>query len=190
MKFLIALLLLAPLAGCYGTVNSTLHIPAGSHSYGMARSVNGDVRVGEGARFSGASTVNGDIRVGRNCEVENDLKSVNGSVACGEKTLIGGTISTVNGRIELDRTRVEGNLTTYNGEIHLTGARVAGDIVIKSPDNRGDGEAVAPLVVDLSQGAEVLGGIRIGRHARDVEVRLSADSVIHGDLGRARVVRR
>jgi hypothetical protein len=190
MKPIIPCLFLAPLVGCFGTINESIHVPAGAHSSRLVRSVNGDVRVGEGARVSGASTVNGSILVGRDCEVVNDLKSVNGAVACGEKTQVGGTISTVNGRIDLQGTQVAGNLTTYNGDMRLVGARVSGDIQILSPTHRGDGDTVEPVVVELSQGAEVLGGIRIGKEARDVEVRLSADSVIRGDLGRARVVRR
>lgn len=52
------------------------------------------------------------------------------------------------------------------------------------------GDTVEPAVVDLTQGAEALGRIRIGREAREVEPRLSADRVVRGDVGRARAVRR
>jgi len=151
-----AVCMLLPLClalGCSGTVNRSISVPAGASVTKVCRSVNGHVRLGQGASARGASTVNGSIDLGPDCAIGEDLLSVNGDITCGAGTRIRGSVSTVNGGILLDRAAVEGNVTTYNGRLRLVGTKVVGDLVIKKPDHRGGDGPGRSLVVVLEDGA-------------------------------------
>ncbi len=141
---LLVLLLAVPALG--GTVNKSVKIDAGSTSSGASsvngsisvgedavvtgnlKTVNGTIRVDEGATIEKASTVNGGVRVSDNVKCES-LSTVNGSVKVGAGAEVDGGLSAVNGRIMIKKgSGVADDVTNVNGQIELTGARVDGNI--------------------------------------------------------------
>jgi len=141
---LLLLLMAVPALGA--TVNKSVKIEAGSNSSGASsvngsisvgedavvtgnlKTVNGTIRVDEGATIEKASTVNGGVRVSDkvNCE---SLSTVNGSVKVGEGATVDGGLSAVNGRIVINSgSGVADDVSNVNGQIELTGAEVGGNV--------------------------------------------------------------
>jgi len=141
---LLILLMAVPALGA--TVNKSVKIEAGSNSSGASsvngsisvgedavvtgnlKTVNGTIRVDEGATIEKASTVNGGVRVSDkvNCE---SLSTVNGSVKVGEGATVDGGLSAVNGRIVINSgSGVADDVSNVNGQIELTGAEVGGNV--------------------------------------------------------------
>jgi len=141
---LLVLLLAVPALGA--TVNKSVKIAPGSEASGASsvngsisvgedavvtgnlKTVNGTIRVDEGASIEKASTVNGGVRVSDRVKCES-LSTVNGSVKVGESATVDGGLSAVNGRIMIrNGSGVADDVTNVNGEIELTGAEVGGNI--------------------------------------------------------------
>jgi hypothetical protein len=181
-------LALALTLACVGTINTSINLPPGSRDSGAQRSVNGNIRLGQGGSAGALSTVNGSIIVESDGVIDGDLLSVNGNVACDPRTRVTGSVRTVNGRIELSQTQVMGDVSTYFGDIDLAGARIAGDLVILKPDHRGDGSRGRTTLIRLSQGTEIRGRIRIEDENHVAEVTMSPDCKVVGGLGRAKVL--
>ena len=141
---LLVLLLAVPALGA--TVNKSVKIAPGSEASGASsvngsisvgedavvtgnlKTVNGTIRVDDGAKIEKASTVNGGVRVSDRVRCES-LSTVNGSVKVGEGATVDGGLSAVNGRIMIrNGSGVADDVTNVNGEIELTGAEVGGNI--------------------------------------------------------------
>ena len=113
---LLMLLLAAPAMA--GTVNKSIKIGAGEQSSGASsvngsisvgeeavvtgnlKTVNGTIRVDDGATIEKASTVNGSVRIGERVKAES-LETVNGSIRLGSGCTVAGGIGAVDGRITL-----------------------------------------------------------------------------------------
>jgi DUF4097 and DUF4098 domain-containing protein YvlB len=81
------------------TINKSVKIEAGAES-GGASSVNGSISVGEDAVVTGnVKTVNGTIRVDQGASIE-DASTVNGAVRLAEGVK-SGSLSTVNGSVKV-----------------------------------------------------------------------------------------
>jgi predicted small secreted protein len=91
------------LAGCNTSVNEDIEVAVGDRPAGSSMTVNGDVNVAPGARAADSSfrTVNGEIRLGDGAEVS-DCATVNGTVDVGEGVR-SGDLETVNGNLRLGR---------------------------------------------------------------------------------------
>lgn len=165
--------------GGLSSVNEGIAIASGSRVSGHCRSVNGSIRLEDHCKAEGLSTVNGDIRVDADCELRGEVESVNGAVRLGPRTRLEGCIATVNGRIDLEEAQVSHELRTVNGNIRLRGSRVGGDILIKGKQK---GNSHGTLVIELSEGSELKGGIRLEDPQRRVEVRCDSSSRIHGEV--------
>lgn len=143
---LVATVMLA--AGCDATINRDIEVPAGATEASDAATVNGSIRVGDGAQVGGANfrTVNGSILVGSNARVDGcatvngrvdvgpnsetgTLQTVNGGIRVGTAARVGGDVEVVNGEIRLDQgVAVEGDVGTVNGDLELRGVEVAGNV--------------------------------------------------------------
>ncbi len=171
--FTIALLILLMAVPAMGaTVNKSIKIEAGGEASGATsvngsisvgekaivtgnvKTVNGTIRVDEGASIEKASTVNGGIRIAEGVECES-LSTVNGSVKVAEKVAVDGAIEAVNGRITVDNgSTVSKGVSNVNGQIELAGAEVGGDLQTVNGDiDLEDGAVVrGDLVVEKSSG--------------------------------------
>ena len=165
---------------------------------GVVKTVNGSVRIDDGARIEVASTVNGRISVGDNVHSE-DLKTVNGAIRVGSAVTVDGSIQTTNGkitiedgttvsedvantngRIELDGTKVSGDVATVSGDIDLNrGTSVGGDLIVRKPSNWGWGKKDKPRVV-VGPEVEISGKLVL---EREVELFVSDSARIGGIEG-------
>ena len=117
----------------FRTVNGEIRLGDGSEVSDCA-TVNGTVEVGEGVRSGDLETVNGNLRLGRDSQVEGHVKVVNGYVEVAPGARVVRNIETVNGRIELHGAQVGGDLRNVNGGMLVTaGSVVEGDLVVKDP---------------------------------------------------------
>ena len=195
MRFTIPFAALLTLAGCYNmpggdvtsndggakSVNSSIHVPAGTHS-GAVDTVNGSIHIDDNATVASAGTVNGSvalgahstadtvgtvngsITLGEGAHVARDATTVNGSMTFKSGADVGGPVSNVNGRIALTAAHVAGGLHTVNGDIDIGGgSHVEGGILVK----RGGGgwfnfDTHKPRIV-IGPGAVVQGDLRFER---------------------------
>jgi len=146
--------------------------------------INKDVVVAAGERSSGAAVVNGRIDVGPGAEVTGELSTVNGRVSVDREAAVAG-INTVNGAVTLGADASARSIRTVNGDVTLgESARVAGDVELVNGDARlGTG---AEIGGDLGT---VSGTIRL-RDARvdgnlttvSADITLSGSSVVAGKI--------
>jgi len=147
-RTLVVIAATALLVGCDSSLNEDIEVPAGATraSDGMTvngsirvgdgaetsdasfRTVNGKIRIGEGAKVSDCATVNGKVELGPNSEARS-VQTVNGSIHAGANVRINGEIRLVNGDVRLDDgSYVSGSITTINGEIEARGSEIGGDV--------------------------------------------------------------
>jgi hypothetical protein len=101
--------------------------------------------------------------------------------------------NTINESIRVaDRETIGENIKTANGEILLTsGARVKGDIVVDADPDQFDGsEEQKVLIIRIEQNSVVEGDIIVKRHYRPVEVHLSDEGRVLGQIDGAKLVGR
>lgn len=164
--FTVGLLIMLMAVPVYGaSINKSIKIDAGSESDG-ANTVNGSIRVGEGAVVTGAlRTVNGKIRVDDNATIEDavtvngslhladgvkaeNLKTVNGSIILGANVTADGEVEAVNGSISLEKgSKVKMDVSNVNGDIDLAGAEIGGNLSTVNGN------------IDLSDGALIKGDV-------------------------------
>jgi len=110
------------------SVNGSITVGKSATVTGNLKTVNGTIRIDEGAIVKKASTVNGGLKLGDNGRAE-ALSTVNGSIRVGEKATVDGEIEAVNGRITVKKgARITDNVGNVNGEIDLSGAEIGGDL--------------------------------------------------------------
>lgn len=170
------------------SVNGSIRVGSGCTVEGGCRTVNGSIGIGRGSAVEDLDTVNGRIEIGAEVKVDGDAATVNGSVACGRGCRIAGKVTTVNGSIELDSARVGGDVVTVNGDVLLrAGSVVGGRIIIKG--ERGVFSGRHRLEIRVEGGSTVEGGIDVRDPDNDVEVFISKDSVVKGEIRNAKVIR-
>lgn len=185
-------------SGGASSVNGSISVGADALVTGGLKTVNGTIRVDDGARIKNASTVNGGLRIADNVQAR-DLSTVNGAVRIGENAVADGEVSAVNGRIsiarggritgdvgnvngqiELEAAEVGGDLSTVNGDVELSEATVVkGDLVVEKPSgwNWGKEKSRKPRIV-IGPGCRIEGAINL---EREVELFISETAEV-GDV--------
>lgn len=147
------------------TVDGTVRLEDGACGRGLS-SVAGDVRLGSHATATSARSVEGNIQLGEYATVEGKSQTVTGAIWAANGAHIG-SASTITGNINLDSSVVTGGLETTSGTIHLSGkTKVEGGIelvALKPGDNDADVTRL-PLVL-IGPGVRVLGPIHAARGA-------------------------
>ena len=129
------------------TVNGKISVGAGATVTGDVTSVNGSIRIDEGATVADAETVNGGLRVADKVRSES-LSTVNGSIKVASDVVVDGAVTAVNGRIEIGGgSKVANDLGNVNGDIELDGSEVGGDVSTVMGD------------VELADGAVIMGDL-------------------------------
>ena len=128
----IALLLALPAHGA--SINKSIKIGAGEES-GGATSVNGSITVGSDATVTGGiKTVNGKIRVDDGADIRK-AATVNGSLHLGSSVKSRG-LSTVNGSIRTgENCEVDGSIEAVNGSIKTEKGSSVADSTIAGAQN-------------------------------------------------------
>lgn len=171
----------ATVTGNLKTVNGSIRIDDGA-SIEEASTVNGGVRLAERVKAESLTTVNGSINVGENGDISDEVGAVNGRISLGRGTRVGDDVGNVNGQIGLAGAEVGGDLTTVNGDIELSdGAVVKGDVVVEKPSNWswGKDKRRKPRIV-IGPGSRVEGTIRL---EREVELFISESAQVGGVSG-------
>ena len=171
----------ATVTGNLKTVNGSIRIDDGA-SIEEAATVNGGVRLAARVRAESLTTVNGSINVGENGDISDEVGAVNGRISLGKGTRVADDVGNVNGQIGLAGAEVGGNVTTVNGDIELSdGAVVKGDVVVEKPSNWSWGKEKSrkPRIV-IGPGSRVDGEIRLDRK---VELFISESAEVGGVSG-------
>ena len=171
----------ATVTGNLKTVNGSIRIDDGA-SIEEAATVNGGVRLAARVRAESLTTVNGSINVGENGDIWDEVGAVNGRISLGKGTRVADDVGNVNGQIGLAGAEVGGNVTTVNGDIELSdGAVVKGDVVVEKPSNWSWGKEKSrkPRIV-IGPGSRVDGEIRLDRK---VELFISESAEVGGVIG-------
>lgn len=146
--------------------------------------VNKNIVVAGGERSSGAAVINGRIDVGPGAEVTGELSTVNGRVNVDRDAAVAG-IDTVNGAVTLGTGASARSIGTVNGDVTLgESARVNGKVDIVNGDIRlGIGAEVDGDVSSVN-GTIRLRDARVGGDVTTVsaDITVSGESVIAGRI--------
>ena len=171
----------AVVTGNVKTVNGTIRVDQGA-SIEEASTVNGAVRLAEGVKSGSLSTVNGSVKIGACTSVDGKVSAVNGRITMQKGSNVSDGVSNVNGQIELEGAMVGGNLETVNGDVSLEDASVVkGDLVVEKNSGWGWGKSKSrkPRIV-VGPGSRVEGKIIL---KREVELFISETAEVGGVEG-------
>ncbi|MDH3616340.1 MAG: hypothetical protein OEQ90_07690 [Gammaproteobacteria bacterium] len=171
----------AVVTGNVKTVNGTIRVDQGA-SIEEASTVNGAVRLAERVKSGSLSTVNGSVKVGRSTTVDGEVSAVNGRITIENGGNVSAGVSNVNGQIELEGAVVGGNLETVNGDVSLEDKSVVnGDLVVEKNSGWGWGKSKSrkPRIV-VGPGSRVAGKIIL---KREVELFISETAEVGGVEG-------
>lgn len=171
----------ARVTGNVKTVNGTIRVDEGA-SIEKASTVNGAVRLGKGVQSESLNTVNGSIKVAEMASVDGEIAAVNGRITIEAGSNVADNVSNVNGQIELSGAVVGGNLKTVNGDVSLEDQSVVkGDLVVEKNKSWGWGKSSSrkPRIV-IGPGSRVEGKIIL---ERKVELFISDSAEVGGVEG-------
>jgi DUF4097 and DUF4098 domain-containing protein YvlB len=172
----------AVVSGNLKTVNGTIRVDDGA-TIEKASTVNGTVRIGENVKSESLGTVNGSIRVARGSTVDGEIEAVNGRISLANETSVADNIANVNGDMDLSGATVGGDVKTVNGDIELSeGSVVKGNLIVEEPSSWGWGKSSKskPRVV-IGPGSRVEGDLIL---EREVELFISEDATVGGVKGK------
>jgi DUF4097 and DUF4098 domain-containing protein YvlB len=119
--------------------------------------------------------------------VNGDASTVNGGIYSAPGAEVTGTVTTINGKVELENTRVQRNIETVNGDIELFNkSTIEGNIIIE--DTHGNSDKQRRLTIRLQDESVVQGSIIVEDEDVEVTVYLSGDSKVLGKIRGAEVV--
>jgi len=157
----------ATVTGNLKTVNGAIRIDEGANIQ-KASTVNGGLKLADNVKAEGLSTVNGGIRVGEESTIDGEITAVNGRITVEKGTSVSDNVGNVNGEIDLNGAVIDGDLSTVNGDIDLAdGSVVKGDIIVEKPSgwSWGNGNKRKPRVV-IGPGSRVEGTIMLEREVK------------------------
>ena len=171
----------AIVTGNVRTVNGTIRVDEGA-SIEKASTVNGGIRIADGVECESLSTVNGSVKVAEKVSVDGAIEAVNGRITVDEGSTVAKSVSNVNGQIELSGAEVRGDQQTVNGDIDLEdGSVVKGDLVVEKNSGWGWGKSKSrkPRIV-IGPGSRVEGAVIL---KREVELLISDAAEVGGVEG-------
>ena len=169
----------ATVTGEVSSVNGSIRIEEGA-TVADAETVNGGLRVADKVRSRNLSTVNGSIEVARDVVVDGMVEAVNGRITVGGGSKVAQSLGNVNGDIELEGSEIGGDVSTINGDIELAeGAVVMGDVVVEKPNDWNNNSKRTPRVV-IGPGSRVEGVLRL---EREVKLYISESAEVGGVEG-------
>lgn len=138
----------------FKTVNGNIRVDDGARVSDCA-TVNGKLVFGDNTETGDLKTVNGNLRLGRDARVNGHIQLVNGSIELSNGTVVSRDVQTVNGKIEMWGTEVGGDLTNVNGGMLVTdGSTVKGDLIVREASD--DPHSKPPRIV-IGPDSRILG---------------------------------
>jgi predicted acyltransferase (DUF342 family) len=171
----------AVVTGTLKTVNGKVRIGDDARVQN-AITVNGSLSVGDGATAAYLETVNGSISLGVKATASGDIEAVNGRISLAEGSEAGKDVSNINGDMSLDGSVVGGSVSTVNGNIELKNqSTIKGDLIIEKPSmwSFGNKKSRMPEIV-VGPGSTVGGVIRV---EREVKLYISESAEVGGVEG-------
>lgn len=115
----------------FKTVNGNIRVEDGA-SVSDCATVNGELVFGDDTETGDLKTVNGSLKLGKDARVNGQIQLVNGSVRLNPGTIVSRDVGTVNGKIEMWATEVGGDVTNVNGGMLVTeGSLIKGDLIVR-----------------------------------------------------------
>ncbi len=201
-------ILLIIISSCNVRINKSIHIPDGKSIHHSLNTINGSIHIGSDCKVKGdCRSVNGNIKVGRNSEIS-DLDAVNGSIDLYEEVIVHGSIKSINGSVRCDRgckiyydlytingdidiynTTIRDDIKTINGDISLFDKSVVeNNIIIKRKTGTSDYHHT--ITIKITEGSVVKGDILAHTNRKKVQVILSEDGKVLGNIINAEVIKR
>ena len=162
----------AVVTGELETVNGSIRIDDGAEIEN-AETVNGRLRLGEGVRADNLTTVNGSVTLGEGTAVTGDITAVNGAITVEREASVAGAVGNVNGRIELTGTEIGGDVTTVTGDVRIDESVLKSDLVIDKPSFWNRISSRKPRIV-IGPGSRIEGAI-IAKHEVELFISDSAE---------------
>jgi cytoskeletal protein CcmA (bactofilin family) len=171
----------AVVTGGLTTVNGKIRVDDGA-TIKHAKTVNGGIRVAGDVKARDLTTVNGALEIGPNSSVDGAASAVNGRITLDNGAAVTGDVENVNGHIEMIAAEVGGDLITVNGDVSLEdGAVLKGNLIVEKPSsfNWGKQKQRKPRIV-IGPGSRVKGTIEL---EREVDLFISEDAKVGGVSG-------
>jgi len=172
----------AVVTGNIKTVNGSIRVDEGA-TIEKASTVNGGVRIADKVKSESLATVNGTIKVGANASVDGEISAVNGRITIADGGSVADDVSNVNGQMEFEHAEIGGNVETVNGDIDLkNGSVIKGDLVVEENSGWGWGKSKSrkPRIV-IGPGSKVEGKLVL---EREVELYISDTAEVGGVEGK------
>ncbi len=168
------------------SVNGRIEVGENCLINGDCQTVNGSIKIGNFSKVKEVKTVNGNIELREGVEVDGDIELINGNVQAKTGSHITGDITSINGEVALFHTIVHQNLSVVNGDILLDdGTDIKGDIIIRGKPGR----HAQVVKIEIKNGSKVQGDIRVKDSRKKVEVYLSEDNKIFGEVINATLIK-
>lgn len=136
------------------TVNGSIRVGEGAYVTGSLETVNGSIKLANGVQAGEVESVNGRISIGDDSSIASS-ETVNGRNELGERVQVAGSVETVNGGIEAGAgSRIGGDVSAVNGSILLTAVEVEGDVTNVNGD------------IELADGTRVMGSVIVRKPKR------------------------
>lgn len=170
----------AVVTGGLSTVNGKIRVDDGA-AIEKAKTVNGSIRIGDNVKLENLSTVNGTVTVGTTSTVDGGIETVNGRITLERGATVGDDIENVNGRIELNAAEVGGDLSTVTGDVELNdGSVLKGDLIVEKPSRwKSRNNRRKPRIV-IGPGSRVHGTLVL---EREVKLFISESAEVGGVSG-------
>jgi len=171
----------AVVTGTLKTVNGKIRI-GDNAKVESAITVNGSLSVGDGTTAAYLETVNGSVSLGENSTASGDIEAVNGRISLAKGSEVGKGVSNINGDMSFDSSVIGGSVSTVNGNVELkNAATIKGDLIIEKPGvwSFGNKNSRVPEIV-IGPGSAVGGVIRL---EREVKLYISESAEVGGVEG-------
>ena len=174
------------------TVNGSITIGKDCEVLGSCRSINGNIRVGEGSIVRDLQSVNGKISIAGNTRVDGGVSTINGGVTIKSGVVVTHDIDVINQHIRIEGAEIGGNISIQNGDVFLRDkTTVEGNILV---DTEGlfesEGSRRRTVLIEISGGSVVKGDIEVGDKSLEVKVRLRDGGKVLGEVINAEILAR
>lgn len=174
------------------TVNGSITIGKDCEVLGLCRSINGNIRVGEGSTVRDIQSVNGKISIAENVRVDGDLSAINGGVTIKSGVVVTHDIDVINQHIRIEGSEIGGNISIQNGDVFLRDkTTLEGNILVDAEGLfESEGSRRRTVLIEISGGSVVKGNIEVGDQRLEVKVRLRDGGKVLGEVINAEILTR
>ncbi len=108
--------------------------------FGAVKLVSGEISVGKGSTTGSLANVDGDIELDDSVTVKGGLKSVAGDIEIDDDCVVYGSIRTIAGDVDIEQSEVHGDVKILAGDLEIEETEIHGSIIRMKVGNNGQGE--------------------------------------------------